>query len=72
MSRQFCEACREAAADVVGLDAVDADNAAAEWFMVSFGSEMVDHVCESVEYPEDRCDCGCRRLRDGSRAAALR
>ena len=71
MSAQFCEACREAAADVVGLAAADEDDEAVEWFMANFGADLVDHVCERVEYPEDRCDCGCKRLSD-SRTAALR
>ena len=69
MSGEFCETCRRAAADIVGQDAVDSEAVAAEWFMANFGAELVDHVCESVEYPEERCDCGCKRLRKGNRRA---
>ena len=54
----YCESCLDATRETVGPQFYDSTSAVIAEFMSIYSTELVDHDCESIEYPNDTmCDC---------------
>ena len=61
----FCDSCKGAAQDEVGIE-LDEDSEAL--LLIDMGAEIPDHLCDAREYPEPgvyvRCDCACNHYKN--------